>query len=104
MEAAWVLHAKVVTATWFEAFVMINILAVGVATGISLEQPPDEEGSDPTVARAVEVVTQVTTAVFIAEVTHDAGASTQQRDDAAHARKAPREKGRRGGCRGARGV
>jgi len=47
---------------------MLNILAVGVTTGLSLENPPPgEPGSDEAVTLVVDLITELTTGVFILE-------------------------------------
>ena len=63
---AWNLHAKVTSTPYFEAFIMLNIFAVGITTGLSLNGDADPDSS-PRVACAVDWVTQITFVVFIIE-------------------------------------
>lgn len=64
LRGAWWLHQHVTSTPYFESFVVLNILAVGVTTGLSLN-PANQ--NQPGVVTAVDVVTVVTFYVFILE-------------------------------------
>jgi hypothetical protein len=60
--AQWV-HLNVTSQVWFEGFVLFNILLVGIATGLDLENQHGDEITDKFVA----VVSLVTMTVFTIE-------------------------------------
>jgi hypothetical protein len=66
LSAAWWLHLHVTSSPLFEAFIMCNILAVAVSTGMSLNGADSE---DIRVAAFVEWVNAITFVVFIVEAT-----------------------------------
>jgi hypothetical protein len=55
-----------VSQTWFEVFIMLNILAIGAATGIDLETNGGLEAS-PWVGPALEMTSLVTMIAFTTE-------------------------------------
>jgi len=59
-------QTQVTSTPYFEAFIMLNIFAVGITTGLSLNGDADPITS-PRVSYAVEWVTQITFVVFIVE-------------------------------------
>ena len=61
---AWLVYKHTVSTHWFEAFIMANILLIGVATGIDLEN----NGRDDWAQGNVDAVSLFTTVVFTAEV------------------------------------
>ena len=61
---AWTVYANITSQAWFEAFILANILLIGVATGLDLEAG----ATSPSVAKAAEVISDITTAVFTLEV------------------------------------
>jgi hypothetical protein len=54
---------NVTSKSWFEAFVMLNILATGVVSGLDLENA----GRDPNVNEFINVMSSITTIVFTLE-------------------------------------
>jgi len=64
LRGAWFLHERVTSTPYFESFIVLNILAVGVTTGLSLN-PANQ--NQPGVVTAVDVVTAITFYVFILE-------------------------------------
>ena len=61
---AWQVTSKVTTTVWFESFVMLNILLIGAATGLDLEN----NGRDAWCVVFTNIVGGVTSAVFTVEV------------------------------------
>lgn len=64
LRGAWALHQHVTSTPHFEAFIVLNILAVGTTTGLSLNPANQDQ---PAVVAFVDVVTNVTFDVFIVE-------------------------------------
>jgi len=62
---AWYMFLYITGQSWFEAFVMINILFIGIATGIDLQYG---DGPYPTAHNFVNFVSMFTTIVFTIEV------------------------------------
>jgi voltage-gated sodium channel len=61
---SWFVLQHFTSKAWFEAFVMANILLVGAATGVEL----DNDGRDERISEAVNAVSLFTLAVFTLEV------------------------------------
>jgi hypothetical protein len=64
LRGAWALHQHVTSTPYFEAFIVLNILAVGITTGLSLN-PANQ--NQPAVMVFVDTVTTITFDVFIVE-------------------------------------
>ena len=60
---AWQIYDKIVRHQWFEGFVLLNILLVGIATGVDL----DNEEPTESIADFVKVTAIFTLSVFTAE-------------------------------------
>ena len=60
---SWLVYLHVTSTSWFEAFIMVNILLIGIATGVDLENTQ----GDPATTAFVDVVGYVTFAVFTIE-------------------------------------
>lgn len=60
---SWLVYQRITSRQWFEAFVMINILVVGLATGLDLEFSASE-----IVGKFVNFVSNFTMIVFTCEV------------------------------------
>jgi hypothetical protein len=63
LRLAWRVFSTVVSQTWFETFVMLNIVLIGIATGLDLEN----NGRFAPVNTFVEVSAIFTTVVFTFE-------------------------------------
>jgi len=59
----WKAYVSCTSQPWFEAFIMLNILLVGLATGLDLEF----DGADPNVTTYVNIVSIFTQCVFTLE-------------------------------------
>lgn len=62
---AWLVYSKITGTAWFEVFVMLNILLIGVATGVDLETGGG--AGLPSVRAFVSTAAGLTTVVFAAE-------------------------------------
>ena len=60
---AWLMYSRVTSRNWFEGFVMCNIILVGVATGVDLE---NDEGN-PMLTAFVNATSSITLASFTLE-------------------------------------
>ena len=60
---AWFVYKHVTKQAWFESFIMINIMLIGISTGLDLEN----RGRDAWVVNATELVAEVTQVVFTLE-------------------------------------
>jgi len=61
---AWWVHSKITSRSAFEVFIMINILAVAVTTGLSLN---GEDANNLSLAKGIRHTTNITFYVFIVE-------------------------------------
>eukprot|EP00615_Pteridomonas_danica_P011765 CAMPEP_0114346930 /NCGR_PEP_ID=MMETSP0101-20121206/13474_1 /TAXON_ID=38822 ORGANISM="Pteridomonas danica, Strain PT" /NCGR_SAMPLE_ID=MMETSP0101 /ASSEMBLY_ACC=CAM_ASM_000211 /LENGTH=1430 /DNA_ID=CAMNT_0001483895 /DNA_START=53 /DNA_END=4345 /DNA_ORIENTATION=+ len=59
---AWFVYSKITSQVWFEVVILVNILCIGAATGIDLEN-----NGDPSTALLVTTVSIITTTVFTFE-------------------------------------
>ena len=64
LRIAWWIHSKVVSSSFFEGFIMLCIIAVGVTTGLDVN---DEDENNMNVRRFVNIVQWVTFVVFVVE-------------------------------------
>jgi len=64
LKLAWAMHEKVTSKNWFEGFVMLNILMIGLATGLDLQFADDP---NPGVTGFVDVTGLFTMVVFTLE-------------------------------------
>jgi len=64
-QLAWFVFKWITSRAWFEAFIMCNILLIGVATGIDLQFAAAVK--DPAITQFVDMVSNVTAIVFTVE-------------------------------------
>ena len=64
LKIGWFLYDNVTSRSWFEAYILANIILIGLFTGLDLES----NGNDPRVAVGMDVVSTITTASFTLEV------------------------------------
>ena len=64
LQAGWLVYKHVTSRPWFEIFILLNILLIGLFTGLDLEA----NGDDPAIRTGMQYVSAITTASFTLEI------------------------------------
>ena len=64
LQAGWLVYKHVTSRLWFEIFILLNILLIGLFTGLDLEA----NGEDPAIRTGMQYVSATTTASFTLEI------------------------------------